>query len=92
MIGNPKIVDATAQDDRTVVLTPQAVGETNIIFLDERNVRVTSHQHSRRGGSGTSRVKIHNKKLVTSDTVYRCSENRCEYVDEIAAKEPAELP
>ena len=42
MIGNPKIVDATAQDDRTVILTPQAVGETNIIFLDERNVRVTS--------------------------------------------------
>jgi Pilus formation protein N terminal region len=42
LVGNPKIVEATVQDDRTVVLTPQAVGETNIIFLDERNVRITS--------------------------------------------------
>jgi Flp pilus assembly secretin CpaC len=91
MIGNPKIVDATAQDDRTVVLTPHAVGETNIIFLDERNVRVTSLNILVEEGAA-SRVKIHNKKLVTSFTVYRCTENRCEYVDEIAAKEPAELP
>lgn len=91
MIGNPKIVDATAQDDRTVVLTPHAVGETNIIFLDERNVRVTSINVLVEEGAA-SRVKIHNKKLVTSFTVYRCSENRCEYVEEITAKEPAELP
>ena len=91
MIGNPKIVDATVQDDRTVVLTPHAVGETNIIFLDERNVRVTNINVLVEEGAA-SRVKIHNKKLLTSFTVYRCSENRCEYVDEVAAKEPAELP
>ena len=91
MIGNPKIVDATAQDDRTVILTPHAVGETNIIFLDERNVRVTSINVLVEEGAA-SRVKIHNKKLVTSFTVYRCSENRCEYVEEVTAKEPAELP
>ena len=91
MIGNPKIVDATAQDDRTVVLTPHAVGETNIIFLDERNVRVTSLNIVVEEGAA-SRVQIHNKKLVTSFTVYRCSENRCQYVEEVTAKEPAELP
>ena len=91
MIGNPKIVDATAQDDRTVVLTPHAVGETNIIFLDERNVRVTSINVLVDEGAA-SRVQIHNKKLVTSFTVYRCSENRCQYVEEVTAKEPAELP
>ena len=67
------------------------VGETNIIFLDERNVRVTSLNIVVEEGAA-SRVKIHNKKLLTSFTVYRCSENRCEYVDEVAAKEPAELP
>ena len=91
MIGNPKIVDATVQDDRTVVLTPHAVGETNIIFLDERNVRVTSINLLVEEGAA-SRVKIHNKKLVTSFTVYRCSENRCQYVDELTVREPAELP
>ena len=92
MIGNPKIVDATSQDDRTVILTPQAVGETNIIFLDERNVRITSINVLVDEGVATSRVKIHNKRLVTSFTAYRCWENRCEYVDEVTAKEPAELP
>jgi Flp pilus assembly secretin CpaC len=92
LIGNPKIVDATAQDDRTVVLTPQAVGETNIIFLDERNVRVTSINVLVDEGAATSRVKIHNKAALTSFTVYRCWENRCEYVDEITAKEPVALP
>src|SRR5437764_1330017 len=91
LVGNPKIVDATVQDDRTVVLTPHAVGETNIIFLDERNVRVTSINVLVEEGAA-SRVKIHNKKMVSSFTVYRCSENRCEYVEEITAKEPAELP
>ena len=60
MIGNPKIVDATAQDDRTVVLTPHAVGETNIIFLDERNVRVTSINVLVEEGAA-SKVKIYNK-------------------------------
>jgi Flp pilus assembly secretin CpaC len=89
LVGNPKIVEATVQDDRTVVLTPQAVGETNIIFLDERNVRITSINVLVDEGVGTSRVKIHNKALVTSFTAYRCWENRCEYVDEVTAKEPA---
>jgi len=92
LVGNPKIVEVTVQDDRTAVLTPQAVGETNIIFLDERNVRITSINVLIDEGVGTSRVKIHNKALVTSSTVYRCWENRCEYVDEITAKEPAPLP
>jgi Flp pilus assembly secretin CpaC len=91
LLGIPKLVDATAQDDRTVVLTPHAVGETNIIFLDERNVRVTSINGLVEEGAA-SRIKLHNKKLVTSFTVYRCSGNRCEYVEEITAKEPAELP
>jgi hypothetical protein len=89
LVGNPKIIEATVQDDRTVVLTPQAVGETNIIFLDERNVRITSINVLVDEGVGTSRVKIHNKRLLTSFTAYRCWENRCEYVDEVTAKEPA---
>ena len=92
LIGNPKIVDATAQDDRTVVLTPQAVGETNIIFLDERNVQITSINVLVDEGVATSRVRIYNKALLTSFTTYRCWENRCEYVDEVTAKEPAALP
>ena len=92
LVGNPKVVEATVQDDRTVILTPKETGETNIIFLDERNARITSINVLVDEGVGTNRVKIHNKALVTSFTAYRCWENRCEYVDEVTAKEPVELP
>ena len=73
-----------------MVLTPQAVGETNVIFLDERNVQITSINVL--VDEGVGRVKIYNKKLLTSFTAYGLWENRCEYVDEVTAKEPAELP
>ena len=94
MIGNPKIVDATAQDDRTVVLTPQAVGETNIIFLDERNVRITSiERFSRRREGVASRVRIYNKELLTSfNSVPMLGKPVRVRRKRSRRKEPAELP
>ena len=93
LVGNPRIVQATAHSDRTVVLTPQDVGETNIIFLDEGNVQITNiNVLVDEPGPVRVRVKIHNKALITSFTAYRCDKIRCEYVDEVTAKEPAPLP
>ena len=43
-------------------------------------------------GPERSDLGVTEHPLAISFTVYRCSENRCEYVDEVAAKEPAELP
>jgi hypothetical protein len=90
LVGNPGIVQATAHSDRMVVLTPQDVGETNIIFLDEGNVQISNINVQ--VGPAFVRVKIHNKALLTSFTAYRCDKIRCEYVDEVTAKEPAPLP
>ena len=90
LIGNPKIVEATAETDRTVVLTPRDVGETNIIFLDERNIQITSINVV--VDPGPESVKIYNKALITSYTNYRCNETGCDYVKEVTATEPAPLP
>ena len=35
IIGNPSIVDATIEDDQTLVLTGRSFGVTNLIILDE---------------------------------------------------------
>ncbi|MDJ0613272.1 MAG: pilus assembly protein N-terminal domain-containing protein [Rhizobiaceae bacterium] len=35
IIGNPSIVDATIQDDQTLILTGRSFGVTNLIVLDE---------------------------------------------------------
>ena len=36
IIGNPAIVDATVEDDQTLVLTGRAFGVTNLIVLDSK--------------------------------------------------------
>jgi len=51
IIGNPSIVDATVEDERTLILTGKSFGVTNIIILDEtgnpivdRTVVVRGHE------------------------------------------------
>ena len=36
IIGNPSIVDATIEDEKTLVLTGRSFGVTNLIILDEK--------------------------------------------------------
>ena len=36
IVGNPAIVDATVEDEQTIVLTGRSFGVTNLIVLDEK--------------------------------------------------------
>jgi len=36
IVGNPAIVDATIEDDQTIVLTGRSFGVTNLIVLDDK--------------------------------------------------------
>jgi hypothetical protein len=96
--GNTDVADAVpGPTDRLLVVTSKSViGATNFLMINGNGqevanllVNIMYPPAEREAGS---RVQIHNKKLITSYTVYRCSENRCQYVEEITAKEPAELP
>ncbi len=40
IIGNPSVVDATIEDERTLVLTGRSFGVTNLIILDDKGYPV----------------------------------------------------
>ena len=58
IIGNPSIVDATIQDEQTLVLTGRSFGVTNLIILDENGDAVID-QAVIVLGSETNTVRIY---------------------------------
>src|SRR2546421_12588133 len=58
IVGNPKIVDATPQSDRAVVLTAkEATGTTNILILDEQGNEFFNAMVSVQGSSVPGKVQ-----------------------------------
>jgi len=49
IIGNPSIVDATVEDDQTLILTGRSFGVTNLIVLDEKGDAVVDQSIVVRG-------------------------------------------
>ena len=91
VVGDPKIVDTQAVTDRTIIITPQAEGETTILFLDEQNEPL-NYLSITVDVAGPGRIKVHNKALLSSYTNYRCTSDGCQYVNELTVTEPAPLP
>jgi hypothetical protein len=92
-IGDPKVVDAAAQNDRAVILHPLSNGSTNIIFFDEKDVPIITLGILVSDQGQPSRIIIHNKAQLGSYTVFRCGGDfGCQYVEELTVKEPAPLP
>lgn len=58
IIGNPSIVDATIEDDQTLVLTGRSFGVTNLIILDAKGDAVIDQAVVVRG-SETNTVRIY---------------------------------
>ncbi len=57
IIGNPSIVDATIQDEQTLVLTGRSFGITNLIILDDQGDAVIDQSVVVRGSeTGTVRI------------------------------------
>ena len=67
-IGDPKVVDAAAQNDRSVILHPLANGSTNIIFFDEKDVPIITLGILVSDQGQPSRVIVHNKAQLGSYT------------------------
>ena len=91
VVGDPKIVDTQAVTDRTIIITPQAEGETTILFLDEHNEPL-NYLAINVDVAGPGRVKIHNKAQLNSYMSFRCTSQGCQYVDETSMREQAQLP
>lgn len=58
IIGNPSIVDATIQDDKTLILTGRSFGVTNLIILDSDGNAIIDQQVVVRGHE-TNTVRIY---------------------------------
>lgn len=58
IIGNPSIVDATIQDQKTLVLTGRSFGVTNLIILDSDGNAIIDQQVVVRGHE-TNTVRIY---------------------------------
>ena len=92
-IGDSTVVDAAAQNDRSVILHPKANGSTNIIFFDEKDAPIITLGILVSDAGQPSRVIVHNKAQLGSYTVFRCGGDfGCQYVEELTVKEPVPLP
>lgn len=60
IVGNPAIVDATVEDDQTIVLTGRSFGVTNLIVLDAEGDAVVD-QHVVVTGSEINTVRIYRR-------------------------------
>lgn len=60
IVGNPAIVDATIEDDQTLVLTGRSFGVTNLIVLDLKGDAVIDQPVVVRG-SETNTVRIYRR-------------------------------
>ncbi len=98
VVGDPKIMEVHVVTDRTMTLVPVALGLTNVLFLDEKGDSVANVEFMVTDGQedppqatdiGPGRVRIYNRRPLTSFTAYRCNRVACQYVDELTAKEPA---
>ncbi len=61
IIGNPAIVDATVEDDQTLILTGRSFGVTNLIVLDENGDSVVDQSVVVKGHE-TNTVRIYRRE------------------------------
>ena len=91
VVGDTDIADVTFGPQNAFIFQAKKEGSTNVIVLDDSGSEIFNSQIEVRRPSEGNRIIVHNKALLTSFTIYRC-DPRCEYVNEIGAKEPAPLP
>jgi Flp pilus assembly secretin CpaC len=97
-IGDPRVVDipeskaGSLRADNEADLVPISAGATNVIFFDKDNKVIKNVGIIVDDGGLPGRIKIHNKAMLNSFTLYRCSSTNCEYTKEVTVQEPAPLP
>lgn len=84
-IADPSIVEVFRESESTVVLKPLNDGVTNIDFLDDKDVRIGSINvkvASQTAYNFTGKVTIINQKVLSGETVYKCSSTGCQFIRE----------
>lgn len=81
VVGNPDMIDALAQTDRTFVVQakPNAAGDTNIILTNTTG-QVIHNLAVRVAASGAGNVKVHTgggRATIHDFNAYSCSDDHC---------------
>lgn len=90
-VGDTRIADVIPLTDRTLLIQGQKAGTTNVIFFDDMKQPIEDLTIAV-DEQGKGFVKIHNKALLNSYTIYTCWDKGCEFVGENTVAEPAPLP
>jgi Flp pilus assembly secretin CpaC len=84
-IADPNIVEVFRESESTVVLKPLNDGATNIDFLDDKDVRIGSLNvtvDSQKNFNFAGKVTVINQRVLSGETVYKCSASGCEFIRE----------
>jgi hypothetical protein len=91
-ITNPDIVDLVLRTDKSAVLIPEHVGQTNVDFLDESGGVISSVNVIVNQQRVPDKVLIHDRSSLGAYSSYHCGPFGCEYFEEIPSKEQASGP
>jgi hypothetical protein len=91
-ITNPEIVDLVLRTDKTAVLIPERLGQTNVDFLDDHGAVIGRMDIVVVRQSITDRVVIYDHPTLGAFSSYHCGPNGCEHFEEIPIKEQALEP
>jgi putative type II/III system pilus formation protein len=91
-ITNPEIVDLVLRTDKSAVLIPERLGQTNVDFLDDHGSVIGRMDIVVVRQSITDRVVIYDHPSLGAFSSYHCAPNGCEHFDEIPSKEQALAP
>jgi hypothetical protein len=91
-ITNPDIVDLVLRTDRSAVLIPERLGRTNVDFIDERGIVISSMDVVVVRQSTTDRVVVYNHPTLGAFSSYHCGSGGCEHFEEMPIKEQALAP
>jgi Flp pilus assembly secretin CpaC len=91
IVGDTKIIDISPLGNRSIRIVTQAVGDTNILFLDEANVPIMDLSVSVTK-KGSNHAEIHDKATISSDTMYQSRGTGGQFVGESTVAEPAPWP
>ena len=91
-ITDPDIVDLVVRTDKSAVLIPQRLGQTNIDFLDEHGSLIGSMDVRVVRQSITDRVVIYNRPSLGAYSAFHCGPNGCAHFEEMPDKEEALAP
>lgn len=77
VIGNPEIADATAQSDRTILLSGKRAGDTNLILFERNGNAFYEATVSVVGKPELGGVAVHSKAILHRYWAYQCSDTSC---------------